>query len=313
MLRITKLLPKGDIPEPNNTLQVQWLYMSFHCSDHAEYVRSGRKLNDETLQTLVEYFESIFLAQFGDGSIQQKHDDQLRTAAKRKLCRKLEEHYRHKLKKLVASRDCYSSSKYRGERVGRPIFFGDCCHPKTRHSSYRNPHQDCQDCQDCKAPPKDGKIKKLCHLHGSNSKHSYDKCRQNPRNQVRNSNNNNYIKKRAHDMHYHDGRHHGSKDELLTSCTSAAHSNDELSANESGGEYAPENYHLDSFQQAKKRKVGDVGHKSSGNNTLVEPDFSWNLDAIFNDDVTADSFLKAFQEDSGLAMRDDDDAFKFNN
>jgi hypothetical protein len=209
------------------------------------------------------------------------------------------------------SRDHYSSSKYRGKHVGRPIFFGNRCPPEACHSSYRNPHQDCLDCQDRKAPPKDGKLKKPCHLHGSNSKHSYDECQQNPRNQERN--NNNYIKKQAHDVHYHDGRHPGSEDKLLASRTSAVRSNDELSANKSGGEYAPENYHLDSFQQAKKRKVGDVGHKSSGNNTLVEPDFSWNLDAIFNDDVTADSFLKAFQEDSGLAMRDDDDAFKFNN
>jgi hypothetical protein len=74
---------------------------------------SGRKLNDETLQTLAEYFESIFLAQFGNGLIQRKHDDQLCAAAKRELRRELEERYRHKLKKLVAaSRDCYSSSKY---------------------------------------------------------------------------------------------------------------------------------------------------------------------------------------------------------
>jgi hypothetical protein len=123
MLRITKLLPKGGIPKPNNTLQVQWFYMSFHRSDRAEYVRSGRKLNDETLQTLAEYFKSIFLAQFGNGLIQRKHDDQLRATTKRELCRELEEHYRHKLKKLAASRDRYSSSKYQGKHVGRPIFF----------------------------------------------------------------------------------------------------------------------------------------------------------------------------------------------
>jgi hypothetical protein len=166
--------------------------------------------------------------------------------------------------------------------------------------------------QDCKAPPKDGKIKKPYHLHGSNSKHSYDKCRQNPRNQVRN-NNNNYVKKRAHDVHYHDDRRPGSEDESLASRTSAARSNNELSTNKSIGEYAPENNHLDSFQLDKKRKVGNVGHKSPGNNALVEPDFSRNLDAIFNNDVTVDSFLKNFQEDSGLAMHNDNDAFKFNN
>jgi hypothetical protein len=83
--------------------------------------------------------------------------------------------------------------------------------------------------------------------------------------------------------------------------------------NKSGGDRTPENYHLDSFHIPKKRKVGNVGHKSPGNNALVEPDFSWNLDAIFDNDVTVDLFLKAFQEDSGLAMRNDDDAFKFNN
>ncbi len=188
-----KLLPKGDIPEPNDTLQVQWFYMLFHRSDRAEYVRSGRKLNDETLQTLAEYFESIFLAQFGNGLIQLKHD-QLSAAAKRELCRELEERYRHKLKKLAASRDRYSSSKYRGEHVGRPILFGDRRCPEARQSSYRNTHQDYQDRQDRKAPPEDGKLKKPCHLHGGDSKHSYDKCRQNPRNQVRN-NNNNYVKK----------------------------------------------------------------------------------------------------------------------
>jgi hypothetical protein len=130
MLHITKLFPKGDIPEPNNTLQVQWFYMSFHCSDRAEYVRSRRKLNNETLQTLAEYFESIFLAQFGSGLIQWKHDNQLHAATKRELCRELEECYRHKLKKLAASRDHYSSSEYQGKRVSKPIFLAFVVAPK---------------------------------------------------------------------------------------------------------------------------------------------------------------------------------------
>jgi hypothetical protein len=72
MLCITKLLPEGDLPPPNTALQVEWFYMSFHCSDHAEYVRSGRKLSNEMLQTLAKYFESIFLARISYGSIQRK-------------------------------------------------------------------------------------------------------------------------------------------------------------------------------------------------------------------------------------------------
>jgi hypothetical protein len=61
MLCITQLLPKGDHPPPNVALQIEWFYMSFHCSDCMEYVRSGCKLSNKTLQTLAKYFESIFL------------------------------------------------------------------------------------------------------------------------------------------------------------------------------------------------------------------------------------------------------------
>jgi hypothetical protein len=39
MMRIAGLLPKGDIPMPNKQLQVEWFYMIFYKSDHAEYVR----------------------------------------------------------------------------------------------------------------------------------------------------------------------------------------------------------------------------------------------------------------------------------
>jgi hypothetical protein len=45
----------------------------------------------------------------------------------------------------------------------------------------------------------------------------------------------------------------------------------------------------------------------------VEPDFSQNLDAIFNNDITVDLFLEALQEDSGLSMRNDGDAINFKN
>jgi hypothetical protein len=60
MLRISELLPAGDIPPPNAALQVEWFYMSFHCSDCSEYVQSGRKLAGKTLDSLAEYFKAIF-------------------------------------------------------------------------------------------------------------------------------------------------------------------------------------------------------------------------------------------------------------
>ncbi len=56
-----------------------------------------------------------------------------------------------------------------------------------------------------------------------------------------------------------------------------------------------------------------MSHKSSENNALVEAGVSPDLDAIFDDDFSVDSFLKAFQKKPGLAIRDTNDAFKFKN
>ena len=36
MLRIAALMPAGDIPTPNEALQVEWFYMTFHKSDRSE-------------------------------------------------------------------------------------------------------------------------------------------------------------------------------------------------------------------------------------------------------------------------------------
>jgi hypothetical protein len=60
LLRVAELLPVGDINTPSAKLQVEWFYMTFHKTDRVEYVRSGWKLREENLQTLKEYFESIY-------------------------------------------------------------------------------------------------------------------------------------------------------------------------------------------------------------------------------------------------------------
>jgi hypothetical protein len=56
MMRVADLLPEGDIPMPNEQLQVEWFYMTFHKSDRAEYVQSGCKPSDKMLQAIAEYF-----------------------------------------------------------------------------------------------------------------------------------------------------------------------------------------------------------------------------------------------------------------
>ena len=77
LLRITKKLPEANILVPNEALQVEWLYMSFHKCDRASFVCSGNKLSEETLQSIAEYFQSIHDVQVSDGSLQKKRDDQI--------------------------------------------------------------------------------------------------------------------------------------------------------------------------------------------------------------------------------------------
>ncbi len=67
-MRVVELLPKGDIKKPSTSVQMEWFYMTIHKSDRVEYVCSGRKLCEETLQTLVEYFETIYDAQLSNGT-----------------------------------------------------------------------------------------------------------------------------------------------------------------------------------------------------------------------------------------------------
>jgi hypothetical protein len=235
-------------------------------------------------------------------------------AAKRKLHHKLKERYREKLKRLSESHERHYSLMWHWEHNrrftcnGRSTHNGDRCHFKACRLDYKDSNGN------RKAPPEDGNFNKNCHLHGVDSKHSYNKCRQNPKNQAcANNNNYYYVKKCAHNVHYHDSHHNGRHNEPLVSCTSLALSDGDLSANKSSGNCSLENHHLDSFHIPPKRKVGNVGHKSPENNALVKARVSPDLNAIFDDDVTVNSFLKAFQDDPGLSICNTNDAFKFKN
>jgi hypothetical protein len=71
-------MPAGNIPTPNEALQVEWFYMTFHKNDRSEYVRSGRQLEDETIVSLAEYFERLFNAHLLNGTLVKKREEQIR-------------------------------------------------------------------------------------------------------------------------------------------------------------------------------------------------------------------------------------------
>ena len=91
MLRIAELLPPGKTPPPSKKLTVQWYYMTYHRTNHAEYVKSGKKLSDETIEMLSTYFQSLFAQCKINGMLERHEIERLHNRAKRTLANDLRE------------------------------------------------------------------------------------------------------------------------------------------------------------------------------------------------------------------------------
>ncbi len=83
---------------------------------------------------------------------------------------------------------------------------------RTSNSSDRGRYDSCRpDKKDSRADRKspsersNGKDFKSCHVHGAESKHTYDECRNNPKNMGKNKSND-YVKQRRNDTHYCNAR-----------------------------------------------------------------------------------------------------------
>ncbi len=201
MLRIAQMLPEGDIPTPNAALQVEWFYMTFHRRDRAEYLRSGRKLCDETLASLAAYFESGFDARVADGKLRKLRNNQVRVQARNEYRHELQARYHNKLKLLANNRKREHSWRH-NDRDG-----GSHGGKLRERPTYRERKPDARGHGERKTAHEQA-AKKPCHVHGPESKHLYDESCTNLKNQR--SANNNYYNKRAHDAHYNDEREHES-------------------------------------------------------------------------------------------------------
>jgi hypothetical protein len=99
MIQMAEALPAGDMHPPNQALQLEWFYMSFHKEDRAKYVESGRHLIEEMLESLAEYYENIFNSQVADGSLAKKRKRQIKQRVRRnmhhELCKRYDEKVRH--------------------------------------------------------------------------------------------------------------------------------------------------------------------------------------------------------------------------
>ena len=119
MLRIAELMPAGDIPTPNEALQVEWFYMTFHKNDRSEYVQSGCQLEDEKIVSLTEYFERLFHAHLLDDTLVKKREEQIRRSTQSKLRHDLEERYKRKLRDFERRQARHSANRTREDRSDR--------------------------------------------------------------------------------------------------------------------------------------------------------------------------------------------------
>ena len=112
-------------------------------------------------------------------------------------------------------------------------------------------------------------------MHGAESKHTYDECRNNPKNMGKNKSND-YVKQRGNDAHYYNSRRPSNGEESPSGNNTDAQSGGEIEDKKSSdGSQSAKNYHVETSCKKRKVELTDVGHKSpSGKNrkTLVEPD-----------------------------------------
>jgi hypothetical protein len=248
MIQTTAALPAGDMHPPNQALQLEWFYMSFHKEDRAKYVESSRRLADEMLESLTEYFDNIFNSQVADGSLAKKCERQIKLCVRRKMRHELCKRYNEKVRQVTEQRyggdGCHNKwpDKYRCSN-----FKWQDCGNRNRCDTYDK----CDKKRDDKTPPDhSNKAFKPCSVHGPKNKHTSKECYKNPRNdkcQLQD-------KKRPHEAHHNNACYTSNDDELHSSTDTPVPSEDPASASsKSKKDHKDENYHL---HVSKKLKAG---------------------------------------------------------
>ena len=54
---------------PNESLTLEWFYMTFHKSEREQFIMTGRRLVDETIESITEYFELLYNIKKSNGKL----------------------------------------------------------------------------------------------------------------------------------------------------------------------------------------------------------------------------------------------------
>jgi len=115
LLRIAELLPEGDIAIPNESLTLEWFFMTFHKSERNQFITSGRRLVDETIESVTEYFESLYNIKKSSGKlkIQLEQRDRNKYEAQRGSTKN---RYDDKMRNMANEHRTSRSCSYRDDR-----------------------------------------------------------------------------------------------------------------------------------------------------------------------------------------------------
>ena len=196
--------------------------MTFHKSKRDQFITSGRRLVDETINSFTEYFELLYNIIKSNGKLKlqleqrdRKKSDSQRGPAKSRY----EDRRRYMTDERRTSRSC--------------VYHDDHNHDRGYKLSRNSGHK--RDKPEWKAPLEFSG--KPCHIHGNKAKHTYVECGDNPKNFKSSSGNrnNNNNRKCSHDAHYHDKHYLSSNDESPDDHRTPEPSDDGMKSSASSG------------------------------------------------------------------------------
>jgi len=221
--------------------------MTFHKSERDQFITFGRRLVDETIESITEYFKSLYNIKKSSGKLQKQLEqrDHKKYEAQRGSTKN---RYDDKMRNMVA-----------GER--RTLRSRNYCDDHNRDRGYKTSRDSDHKRNKSKRKASPEFTGKPCHVHSDKAKHTYEECCDNPKNRKSSgSNRDNNNRKCSHDAHHHDERYLSSQDESPEEHLMPELSNDEgVKSSASSGESQrdEENYHVDTGKvPRKKRKVG---------------------------------------------------------
>ena len=141
--------------------------MTFHKSERDQVITSGRRLVDETIEAIAEYFESLYNIKKSSGKLhkQLEQQDHKKYNAQRGSNKS---RYANKMRNMANECHTLRSCNYRNDRNHNRGY-------KTSRDSDQK-----RDKSERKAPLEF--TSKPCHDHGDKAKHTYEECRNNPKN-----------------------------------------------------------------------------------------------------------------------------------